>query len=122
MENPDGDWIERELLLFLDRVRRWVFFIGLAVLLICALIFIQTILQGFGGSELLMSLVPLLLFGFVGAFLIATARKASESFDNRKAIKPTLRYLLSLFQIVGVLFGLYLVAAVIGFFQFVRDF
>ena len=122
MENPDGDWIERELLLFLDRVRRWVFFIGLAVLLICALIFIQTILQGFGGSELLMSLVPLLLFGFVGAFLIATAGKASESFDNRKAIKPTLRYLLSLFQIVGVLFGLYLVAAVIGFFQFVRDF
>jgi hypothetical protein len=122
MENSDGDWIERELLLFLDRVRRWVFFIGLAVLLICALSFIQTILQGFGGSELLMLLVPLLLFGFVGVFLIATARKASESFENRKAIKPTLRYLLSLFQIVGVLFGLYLVAAVIGFFQFVRDF
>ena len=114
MDSPDSEWIERELIVFLSRVRPWVLFIGVTILLVAGAGLLQTVYWGFVGDQFLLPLVLFAILGAPGVFLVLAAKKASEALVNRRAVKPTLRMFLGFAQIVGVLCGFQLIGLVLA--------
>jgi len=122
VDTPDSDWVERELIVFLSRVRPWILFIGVTVLLVALASVLQTLYWGFVGDQILLSLVFFAVLGAPGVFLVLAARKAGEALVNRRAVKPTLRMFLGFAQIVGVLCALHLIGLVFVLYNSIVDF